>query len=57
MHWVRAYLAQDLTAPLFSGIADIVDGIVCPSRFHASLVEPESVRSLIRVVSSAEATL
>lgn len=42
-----------MAAPFFSGVADILDGIICPSLYHASLIEPENARSLVRVVSCA----
>lgn len=32
-------------------MADMVDGVFCPSAYHLQLVEPEPVRSLGRVVS------
>eukprot|EP00903_Cladosiphon_okamuranus_P006818 g6643.t4 len=41
---------HDLLPPFFSGIVDILDGIVCPSRYHASHIEPHNVRSVIHVV-------
>ncbi|CAM9108296.1 unnamed protein product, partial [Scytosiphon promiscuus] len=42
---------HDITAPLFLGVADKLDGVVCPSLFHISTIRPEAVRSLGRVAS------
>lgn len=42
---------QDLQPPFFSAMAKNLDGIVCPSSYHASVLEPEIMRSLARVVS------
>lgn len=36
---------------MFSGVADTLDRVVCPSLYHVSIVQPEAVRSLARVVS------
>lgn len=37
-------------APIFSGVMDSLDGVICPSLYHVSVVQPEAVRSLARVV-------
>eukprot|EP00752_Nemacystus_decipiens_P012726 g11275.t1 len=41
---------HDPVPPFFSGIVDMLDGIVCPSRYHASRIEPDHIRSVVRVV-------
>lgn len=36
---------------MFSGVADTLDRVICPSLFHVSVLQPGAVRSLARVVS------
>lgn len=48
---MNALFVQDVVAPMFWGVADTLDRVVCPSQFHVSVVQPEAVRSLARVVS------
>eukprot|EP00903_Cladosiphon_okamuranus_P011215 g10582.t1 len=46
----RFLWVHDLPQPLYSGIWHTLDGVVCPSRYLASLVEHENGSSVIRVV-------
>lgn len=52
----RVFLAASkdiLYDPLPDSTATVVDAIFCPSQYHVSLIEPEVVRSLGRVVREA----